>query len=500
MRRCTLLLDCGHQCPSMCGESCPDSKYCQSCGTDDILFTVVDSLGMKDYRDVNLDEDPCIFPRCGHFQTRSSMDQQLGIQDFYNLAEEGAPSSIKGVVSPFSVQEVARCTQCLASLRDISRYGRIVRRPMLDESLKELICWSNTTFLKLAERLAQCMNALRQRMDYRDLRTSYDRQSLIIELEGNMQRQTRVLRDFIGQGRYADLAILYRDIQSFSTRVRAKEEAFQKVADLTRRANENSEAAARSMGAIHQHEPFVQSCGGLLAMDLSLRCNIAVLADFLKLWKDEIAAGTFPRPTLQLDMKSNLRASQELIKRACDMKRPLLAAQGHVYVAWFCGFARALGVAALTRRQEFVPTLARLSENAITITQLPVTDEGLRRMGLQNITKAFDIHAGCSLTSRHLRDEIITTGRFVQEVCLDEGGGTDWYTAVAWALGGTGPWYVCDNGHCFMDLRVNSMFLGQLRCTECSLLVADRGRASNEAAPLDSDTDSLSEEETLVDI
>lgn len=499
-RRCTLLLDCGHQCPSMCGESCPDSKYCQSCGTDDILFTVVDSLGMKDYRDVNLDEDPCIFPRCGHFQTRSSMDQQLGIQDFYNLAEEGAPSSIKGVVSPFSVQEVPRCTQCLASLRDISRYGRIVRRPMLDESLKELICWSNTTFLNLAERLAQCMNALRQRMDYRDLRTSYDRQSLIIELEGNMQRQTRVLRDFIGQGRYADLAILYRDIQSFSTRVRAKEEVFQKVADLTRRANENSEAAARSMGAIHQHEPFVQPCGGLLAMDLSLRCNIAVLADFLKLWKEGIAAGTFPRPTLQLDMKSNFRASQELIKRACDMKRPLLAAQGHVYVAWFCGFARALGVAALTRRLEFVPTLARLSENAITITQLPVTDEGLRRTGLQNITKASDILAGCSLTSRHLRDEIITTRRFVQEVCLDEGGGTDWYTAVARALGGTGPWYVCDNGHCFMDLRVNSMFLGQLRCTECGLLVADRGHASDEAAPLESDADSLSEEETLVDI
>lgn len=499
-RRCTLLLDCGHQCPSMCGESCPDSRYCQSCGTDDILFTVVDSLGMKDYKDVNLDEDPCIFPRCGHLQTRSSMDQQLGIQDFYDISEEGAPSSIKGVVSPFSVKTVARCTQCLGSLRDISRYGRIIRRPMLDESLKEFISESNAKFLKLAERLAECMEALHRKMDYRHLRTSYDRQNLMIELEGNMQHQTRVLRDFIGQGRYADLAILYRDIQSFSTRVRAKEEVFQKVADLTRRANENSEAAARSMGAIHQHEPFVQPCGGLLAMDLSLRCNIAVLADFLKLWKEQFAAGTFPRPTLKLDMTSNFRASQELIKRAGEMKRPLLAAQGHVYVAWFCGFARALGVAALTRRQEFVPTLAGFSKKAITITQLPVTDEDLRYMGLQNITKASDIHASCSLTSRYLKDEIIETKRFVQEVCLDEGPGTDWYTAVAWALGDTGPWHVCGNGHRFTDLRVNSMFLGQLRCTECGLLVEDHGHASEEAAPLDTDADSLFEEETLVDI
>lgn len=86
-RRCSLLLDCGHQCPSLCGEVCPDSKYCQLCGAEDILFTVVDGLGMKDYRDVDLDQDPCIFAHCGHFQTRSFMDQQLGIQEFYNLDE-----------------------------------------------------------------------------------------------------------------------------------------------------------------------------------------------------------------------------------------------------------------------------------------------------------------------------------------------------------------------------------------------------------------------------
>lgn len=496
-RRCTLLLDCGHQCPSICGESCPDSKYCQSCATDAILFTVVDSLGMKDYKDVNLNEDPCIFPRCGHFQTRSSMDQQFGIQYFYNLVEEGDPSSIKGVVNPFSVEKVARCTQCLGSLRHISRYGRIIRRPMLDESLKELISESNANFLQLARRLAQCMDALRRNTDYQYLRPSHGRRNPMIELEGNMQRQTSILRDFIGQGRYANLAILYRDIQSFSIRLGAKEEVFQKVADLTRRANETSEAASRSTGAIHQNEPFVHPVGGLLAMELSLRCNIAVLADFWKLWKGVLAAGTFRRPTLRLDMTSNFRASQQLIKRACETKRPLLEAQGHVYFAWFCGFARALGVKALTQSQEFMPAAVR---SKLAIAQFPVTDEGLRDMGLQNITKASDILAGCPLTAGYLKDEIVATRRFVQELCLDEGPGTDWYAAVARALGDTGPWYVCGNGHCFTDLRVKSMFLGQLRCTECGLLVVGHGHASEEEASLDSDADSLSEEETLVDI
>lgn len=497
-RRCTKLLDCGHQCPSLCGEACPDSLYCQICGTEDALFTMV-GLDLKDYRDVDLDEDPRTFPHCGHFQTRSSMDQQLGIQDLYNLTEGGGvPCGIKGVLSPFSIHKVPCCRQCRGSLCDISRYGRIIRRPMLDQSLKELLILSNGKFSELAGHLDQHVSSLTSDTDYRLTQTISGHQNLSIELNGNMQSQIHILRDFVGEGRYADLANLYRHIQTFSKELGAKEEVFQKVADLIRNANENTEAAVHSTGAIDQHEPYLQTGGDLLAMDLSLRCNIAVLADFLKLWKREITAGTFPRLTLKLDMMSNFRGSRKLIKRARETNRPLVAAQGRIYYSWFCGFVRALGVEALTQRRELVFSLPRHSVTART--QSRATDRQLRDMGLRHITKASDILASCHLNSEHLKNEIAAARRLIESGRLDEGARTDWFTPVTWTLGNTWSWYACDNGHPFPDLRANFMFLGQLRCMECGLIVAARGRRSEEGATPDGDAGLPSQRERLVDI
>lgn len=60
--------------PSLCGEQCPDIKFCQSCAPEDIKSVCVDFLEMKEYQDIDLDQDPCIFPDCGHFLTVASMD------------------------------------------------------------------------------------------------------------------------------------------------------------------------------------------------------------------------------------------------------------------------------------------------------------------------------------------------------------------------------------------------------------------------------------------
>lgn len=504
-RRCTLLLDCGHQCPSLCGEACPESKYCQACGTDDILFTVVNNLDMKDYRDINLDEDPCIFPHCGHFQTRSSMDQQLKVQDFYTLTDDGLLWGVKGVLRPFSIQRAACCTQCRGSLRDISRYSRIIRRPMLDNSVKEFVTWSNEKFFDLAFLLNDHLYDLSRNVDYRYTPASSDRQSLSIEVNGNMQSQIAALRDFVGGGRYADLANWYRDIQNFRSELSAKEDVFHKIADLTRRANESSGDGARSMGAIHQHEPFVQLHGDLIAMNLSLRCNIAILADFLRLWKEKITTGTFPRPLLHFDMTSNFRASLAFIKQAHEANRPILEAQGHLYFALFCGFALALGVETLTQIREPMPTLGRHSETEMP--QFPLTDEDLRNKGLRNIFKASDIRMESLLVSQYLGNQIETTDRFIQEGYLDNVAGPDWYVPLANSLVGTGPWYSCDNGHPFMDRRAEFKFQcpgqphnPQLRCTECDLIVAERRRASEEEPPSDAEVSLPLQEETLVDI
>ncbi|KAF6831583.1 hypothetical protein CMUS01_07283 [Colletotrichum musicola] len=137
--------------PSVCGEKCPDKKFCQQCASDEIKDTVVDLIMLSDCRSVNLDEEPCIFPDCGHFLTYSTMDGQMGLQDFYDVSTEGIPTAIKSASHPFDPsQNIRACPTCRGSLRNVSRYGRIVRRGLLDESTKRFISWSNMKWNELS--------------------------------------------------------------------------------------------------------------------------------------------------------------------------------------------------------------------------------------------------------------------------------------------------------------------------------------------------------------
>lgn len=494
-RRCSLLLDCGHQCPSLCGEVCPDSKYCQLCGVEDILFTVVDGLGMKDYRDVDLDQDPCIFPHCGHFQTRSFMDQQLGIQEFYNLDEDGAPTSIKALQTPFSIQKIPCCIQCRGPLCGISRYGRITRLASLNKSYKELIIWSDGTLSELNERLARGVQDLSWSVDYGCIPTPSDDLDLPIKLNGNMQSQILVLRDFVKGNRYADLAVLYENIQRFSRKLKAEVEVFRKAAGLTGRADENNNTSGHLASSVDLQWPSPQLSGDLVTMNLSVRCNIAILSDFLELWKAKFTNEIHPRPTIEVDMTFNLRDSRRLSRRAVhDLS---VAAQGYVYYAWFNGFARAMGVWASTRRQDLVSAVPGNFDTWMAESR--ISDNHFKSEGLKALNEAEALILG-RLVSGQLRDEISATDGFIRRGCPVGVAENGLDTADARVLICTGPWHVCGNGHSFMDFRVESTFLGQPRCPECGLIVADNGHESEEGATPDVDAGLPSQGETLVDI
>ena len=117
---------------------------------------------MKAFDEINLDEEPCIFPDCGHFVTVSSMDGQMNMASFYELGKDGAPVKIRGVSEPFSrdFEGTKVFPTCRGSLRSIARYGRIVRRGMLDEATKRFISWSSNACFDLAKDLALAQDAL----------------------------------------------------------------------------------------------------------------------------------------------------------------------------------------------------------------------------------------------------------------------------------------------------------------------------------------------------
>lgn len=90
-QRCTNLLDCGHQCPSVCGAECPSKRYCQTCAPDEIKSLRADVIMLSSYAEIDLSESPCIFLPCGHvFQRRKSRRPhghvgllQIGCCDWY---------------------------------------------------------------------------------------------------------------------------------------------------------------------------------------------------------------------------------------------------------------------------------------------------------------------------------------------------------------------------------------------------------------------------------
>jgi len=53
--RCAKFLECGHQCPSICGEVCPGKGFCQHCCTPNLRETVVEFLELTSYEETNLD-------------------------------------------------------------------------------------------------------------------------------------------------------------------------------------------------------------------------------------------------------------------------------------------------------------------------------------------------------------------------------------------------------------------------------------------------------------
>lgn len=218
-KRCERVLSCGHQCPSICGEECPGVELCQVCASDEVKDTVVDLVMLQTYGDIDLDSEPCIVLPCRHIFTVESMDGSMDMATHYEIdAATGDPTGLKGEMLPLSYEKPKTCPTCRGSLRSISRYGRIVRRSLLDESTKKFITWSNRTYVPLAERLQQ---------EQAKLSGSLGKATLLqgaIRLGG----KSSFHRDLKGM-RYKSILKLGRDVYTFSQKVAKDEQPFQRA-------------------------------------------------------------------------------------------------------------------------------------------------------------------------------------------------------------------------------------------------------------------------------
>lgn len=474
-KRCTLPLSCGHQCPSLCGEACPNARFCQVCGSEDILSSVVDLLELKEYREIALDETPCLFPDCGHFLTVESMDGQMSVREHYELDENDIPRGILAAAKPFSMDEVKVCSACRGSLRSICRYGRIVRRAMLDEATKKFISWSATRHFELAEGLMKEQKKLEE--------STYQVQDVgragRLGLTGDVFNQIMNLRKWVGPARYRGLIQTYTNISTFVTQVSVEEQPFHRVFEFVSHARRQKTTG----GGLHYDQDIIQLRGYLLALSLLLKCYIAILSDFSSLRK---AASGMLQTKVTVDFAANLGLCNKLIQGAIDTNRPQLQAEGHIYSAQLCGFALLLGDpnAASEPTDASSPGAATDEELAAACDTKDLNKshyEYLKNKGLDHLSLASGLLGTATAETKKMMEAEITAaqtvlngGVFYRPITTNEMRAV--YKAMAAEFGGTGHWYTCELGHPF-TVGECGMPMEQARCPECGSPVGGRNHA-----------------------
>lgn len=457
-KRCPFTLSCGHQCPSICGETCPEANYCQVCGPDDIKSTVVDYLMMGEYKDVDLNEDPCVFPDCRHFLTKSSMDGQMQMGDHYDLDGDGSPTAIKGPSTPFILDgfTVKTCPQCRGSLRSIGRYGRIVRRAMLDESTKKFITWSEERHLQLADKLLQ--EQLRLENNKLDSDAGVGRPGHL-KMTGHIPGQLTQLSKWVSHGRYKSAVQIYMDIHRYRDQVQAKEQPFQRVANFVKHAQGN-----KTIGNFSFDKSVIQLRGYLLATELLIKCHIAILLDFVKLREEADTNAT----EISIEFHESVNLCRELISLAEETDRPQFQAAGHVYYARFCGLELSLRDFQLVRDR----SSSDEATLAVNVEFQSAERETYVTTGQEHLDKARSLmeNGGSWPMKQILETEIeairamLKGGLFYQPVSTAELRAV--YAAMASEFRGTGHWYTCERGHPFA-VGECGLPMQQARCPEC---------------------------------
>ncbi|KAJ5538073.1 hypothetical protein N7494_007552 [Penicillium frequentans] len=420
--------------------------FCQTCASDEIKDTPVDFILGESYREINLAENPCIFPQCGHFLTVESMDAQMDLKKHYVMDDMEKPISISSSSEPFSIEDIRTCATCRGSLRSLSRYGRLVRRSLLDEATKKFILYLNQQYVPLAQELPAVLSELQLREGAMATAIRVFQGRLKIELQGPANHQVSLMSNLVTKNdsqRWKEILTLRFKIAEYQAKVKTEEQPFSQVHNMV----ENARRRKKTSGKFAFDENVLQTKGQIQATALLLRLDTALLGDFLSM-KKLVPFGT-DTSYIQVNLKENRKESLRLIKDALDSHRILQQAEGNIFFAQLCALER---------------------QNASELTQAETLfQEG--NAAIEEAQRLCGLHPG---QTRGLLEEIEGTKSML--------GGATFYTpvtnaerlailaAMATEFRGTGHWYYCENGHPFTIGECGAA-MELSRCPECGSAV-----------------------------
>ncbi|KAG6013779.1 hypothetical protein E4U41_004997, partial [Claviceps citrina] len=437
------------------------------CASDEIKATCVDLLEWRRYGEVDLDQDPCIFPDCGHFLTVASMDGQMDMAAHYVLDADGHPVSINKVSEPFSMDGtgVRVCASCRGSLRNVARYGRIVRRATLDEATKKFISWSNAKHLGLESALLDAESALQKTAEGLDLDAGAV--AVASRAKSKRPRNTHPRLGFLSfldkdvkLKRYGALLQRWKDIDRFVEQVGEEEQPFQRVADLVRHTNRQR----RTRKEFRFDGSVIQVKGLLRALLLRLRCEICVMSDLFLGTGTMRPAGPVLLPAdCALDLTQQLQDCERITQLARESMYPREEVQALIYKAQLS----AIGSSAAKKT----------SGSDDDDNGDPSSSSSLKQQGHRCLDQACRLLE--AYPSTRIFEDVIDSVRKT----LDSAGGHGTaataeelraaFMAMAGELGGSGRWYACVNGHYF-TIGECGRPMEQSRCPDCGAGIGGR--------------------------
>lgn len=460
-KRCSLTLTCGHQCPSLCGEVCPEAKYCQNCAAKAVKDMMVDYILGSTYGEINLDENPCIIPSCGHILSLESMDGHMEIAKHYIVSDDADAEqpiiALRSTSVPFSASDLKNCPMCRAPLRNINRYGRIVRRAWIDEATKKFIVWANGQFGPLAAKLEHAEARLREPVpeNQASLSAGLDRLSLDpLRLTGSREGQIKSVSKAVkSDARYKEIFSLRTAIEKHLKEVDEAEQPIGRIHDLVQDARKNNGVTTE----ITDIPSVLQVRNRLLATVLLLRCDYDILFDFIT-----HSAGTASGKNLR-DLRLSFALArgdcEKLIEESQTRQQPMHAVEGLLYWARFVTLERGRS-ASLSDAD--MKTLVDRAYDQLRLARIICNTRPAQTAGMAKEVEEVE--------------KVLRSATFYAPVTNAEKAAV--YAAMAQSFLGTGHWYYCVNGHPF-TVGECGMPMQTARCPQCGATV---GGTNHQAA------------------
>ncbi|KAI4286103.1 MAG: hypothetical protein L6R38_000158 [Xanthoria sp. 2 TBL-2021] len=267
----------------------------------------------------------------------------MDMREYYEYGVDTSGNEVitaaKDSSQPLSVTLQKNCPDCRAPIRNIHRYRRIARRVWIDEATKKFIVWANANFVPLAARIGvvetQFQSSAEHAHEQDSLSITLQTQFITVarlSLEGTSDSQMRRIANLtIKDKRFHGALRLRTAINIFLAQVKEKEQPFSRIYDLVQDAKRHRNI----QGTIKWTPDVLQTRNRLLATVLLLRCEYAIMSNFLSACKGTAAA-------ISIDLKDFQKVCQHLIEDSKSKKQPANEVEGHLFSARFTALQRSM--------------------------------------------------------------------------------------------------------------------------------------------------------------